>query len=71
MGLVRFAKALNTDNFKVIATARRLDKLTELGLDSSDLFAGDLNLPDIQDSIVDYIFDKYENVISYLTALEQ
>ena len=28
------AKALYADNFKVIATARRLDKLMELGLDS-------------------------------------
>lgn len=53
------AKALHADGFKIIATARRLDKLTELKLDSNDLFAGDLNLPALQDSIVDYIFDKY------------
>jgi len=53
------AKALHADNFKVIATARRLDKLNELRLDSNDIFAGDLNLPDFQDSIVDYIFNKY------------
>ncbi len=53
------AKALHADNLKIIATARRLDKLRELGLDSNDLFAGDLNLPDFQDSIVDYVFDNY------------
>jgi len=53
------AKALYADNFKVIATARRLDKLMELGLDSNDLFAGDLNFPAFQDSIENYIFDKY------------
>lgn len=53
------AKALHKDNYKVIATARRLDKLTELGLDSSDLFAGDLNSPEFQDSIVEYVFNKY------------
>ena len=53
------AKALHAENFKVIATARRLDKLTELGLSLNDIFAGDLNLSDFQDSIVDYIIDKY------------
>jgi NADP-dependent 3-hydroxy acid dehydrogenase YdfG len=53
------AKALHEDNYRVIATARRLDKLTELRLDSTDLFSGDLNLPDFQDSMADYIFDKY------------
>jgi NADP-dependent 3-hydroxy acid dehydrogenase YdfG len=53
------AKALHTDSYKVIVTARRLDKLMELGLDSNDLFAGDLNLPDFQDSIVNYIYNKY------------
>ncbi len=53
------AKALHEDNYKVIATARRLNKLTELGIDSSDLFSGDLNSPEFQDSIIDYIFDKY------------
>jgi NADP-dependent 3-hydroxy acid dehydrogenase YdfG len=53
------AKALHADNYKVIGTARRLEKLLELELDSNDLFAGDLNLPDFQDSIVDYIFDTY------------
>jgi NADP-dependent 3-hydroxy acid dehydrogenase YdfG len=53
------ANALNADKYKVIATARRLDKLKELRLDSHDIFAGDLNSPGFQDSIEDYIFDKY------------
>jgi NADP-dependent 3-hydroxy acid dehydrogenase YdfG len=53
------AKALHADNFKVIATARRLDKLSELKLDSNDLFAGDLNSPGFQDSVVEYIYGKY------------
>ena len=53
------AKALHADKFKVIATARRLDRLNELGFDSNDIIAGDLNLPNFQDSIVNYIFDKY------------
>jgi len=53
------AKALHADNFKVIATARRLDKLSELKLDSNDLFAADLNSPDFQDLVVEYIYGKY------------
>lgn len=53
------AKALHADNFRVIATARRLDKLKELGIDSNDMFAGDLNLPEFQDLMENYIFDKY------------
>lgn len=53
------AKALHADKFRVVATARRLERLTELGLDSKDVFAGDLNLPGFQDSIVDYVFDTF------------
>lgn len=53
------AKALNQDNYKVIATARRADRLKQLHSDSIDILAGDLNLPDFQDSVENYIFDKY------------
>lgn len=53
------AKALHADSYKVIATARRLDKLKELELDSNDIFAGDLNSTDFQDSIENYVFNKY------------
>jgi NADP-dependent 3-hydroxy acid dehydrogenase YdfG len=53
------AKALISDNYTVIATARRLDRLMELNIDSSDLFAGDLNAPEFQDTIENYIYEKY------------
>jgi NADP-dependent 3-hydroxy acid dehydrogenase YdfG len=53
------AKALSADNYTVIATARRLDRLQELGLNSNNLFAGDLTDPWFQDSIVATIFDRY------------
>jgi NADP-dependent 3-hydroxy acid dehydrogenase YdfG len=53
------ARALQADNFKVIATARRLENLSKLNIDSNDIFAGDLNSSDFQDKIVGYIFDKY------------
>lgn len=51
------AKALLDDNYTVIATARREDKL--LKLDSSDILIGDLTQTDFQKTIEDYIFDKY------------
>lgn len=54
------AKALLADNFKVIATARRQEELIKLGSDADDLFPGDLNSPAFQDSVVSYIFNKYE-----------
>jgi NADP-dependent 3-hydroxy acid dehydrogenase YdfG len=53
------AKALHSDNYAVIATARREDRLQELQLDSNDLLNGDLTLPDFQDYIESYIFDRY------------
>lgn len=53
------AEALHTDGFKVVATSRRLHKLKELGLDSNNLFAGDLNSPEFQDSIWHYIFNTF------------
>jgi NADP-dependent 3-hydroxy acid dehydrogenase YdfG len=53
------AKTLHTDNYKVIATARREGRLQALNLDPGDILAGDLNLPGFQDSIENYIFDKY------------
>lgn len=53
------AKALNQDNYKVVATARRADRLKQLPLDSNDILIGNLNVPDFQDSIEKYIFNKY------------
>lgn len=53
------SKALHKDNYKIIATARRLDKLKDLGLDPKDLLSGDLNSPEFQDSIVKNILDRF------------
>jgi NADP-dependent 3-hydroxy acid dehydrogenase YdfG len=53
------ANALSKDKYKVVATARRTDRLTKLKSDSIDVLAGDLNLIEFQDSIENYIFDKY------------
>jgi NADP-dependent 3-hydroxy acid dehydrogenase YdfG len=53
------AKALHADGYTVIATARRGDKLKQLQLDSNDVFIGDLTVPDFQDLIEKYIFEKY------------
>jgi NADP-dependent 3-hydroxy acid dehydrogenase YdfG len=54
------AKALHADRYKVIATARRKDRLSKLKLNPVDLLTGDLNSPDFQDSIEKYIFNKYK-----------
>jgi NADP-dependent 3-hydroxy acid dehydrogenase YdfG len=54
------AKALHADHYKVIATARRKERLSQLNLDTNDILVGDLNLPDFQDSIEEYIFKKYK-----------
>ena len=53
------AKALIEDNFTVVATARRQDRLNTLKADPDDLFPGDLNDPDFQTMVVNSIFDKY------------
>ncbi len=53
------AKALKNDNYTVIATARRSNNLKDLGLNEQNLFVGDLNSTDFQDSMVDEIIDKY------------
>lgn len=53
------AKALHNDNYKVIATARRLEQLKKLGLESQNLFAGDLNSPNFQDNLVERIIQKF------------
>lgn len=53
------AKALHADNYTVIATARRLENLKKLGLETDNLLAGDLNHPEFQDSIVDHVYSRY------------
>jgi NADP-dependent 3-hydroxy acid dehydrogenase YdfG len=53
------AKALHSDHYKVIATARRKQRLHDLDLNQEDMWAGDLNSPDFQDNMERYIFEKY------------
>ncbi|NLT51248.1 MAG: SDR family oxidoreductase [Ignavibacteria bacterium] len=53
------AKSLIGDNHIVIATARRKENLTKLDISPENLFAGDLNQPELQDSLIDFAFNKY------------
>ncbi len=52
------AKELHSKRYRVIATARRKDRLTQLGLSEQDIFSGDLNSTALQDELENYIFDK-------------
>lgn len=52
-------KSLISDGYQVIATARRLQNLKKLGLESHNIIAGDLINSKLQDSIIDSIFHKY------------
>lgn len=51
------AEALVKDNYRVVVTARRDDRLNELG--EVDVLSGDLTQPGFQDSIEKFIFDRY------------
>lgn len=53
------AKALLKDNYTVIVTARRKGRLKELGLSEENIFAGDLNSVDFQNTIENHVFSKY------------
>ena len=53
------ARALNVDGYIVVATARRLDNLKKIGLESDNLLPGDLSQPGFQKSLVDHIYTKY------------
>ncbi|HVB03169.1 MAG TPA: SDR family oxidoreductase [Chitinophagaceae bacterium] len=53
------ARALKSDNFKIIGVARRKDRMEELQLDPDDMQAGDLNSPEFQDSVVEHVYSKY------------
>lgn len=53
------AKALHADHYTVAATARRLERLQALGLDSADVFAGDLRDAAFQDSVIDSLFRRH------------
>ncbi len=56
---IRNCQCSACDQYKVIATARRKDRLSQLKLDPNDILAGDLNLPEFQDSLENYIFNNY------------
>lgn len=51
------AKSLNDENYIIIATARREDRLKQLNV--NDILIGDLCTFDFQDYIENYILDKY------------
>lgn len=53
------ANALSLKGYKIIATARREEKLRELKSESVDILAGDLNNYNFQDEIENYVFKKY------------
>lgn len=53
------AQALADDQYRVVATARREEKLVQLGLPAEDIIAGDLQLPEFQDELERYIFKTY------------
>jgi NADP-dependent 3-hydroxy acid dehydrogenase YdfG len=51
------AKSLHAENYSIVATARRNDRLKQLNIE--DILAGDLCNYDFQDSILNYIISKY------------
>jgi NADP-dependent 3-hydroxy acid dehydrogenase YdfG len=51
------AKSLDAEQYRIIATARREDRLRQL--DINDILIGDLCNFDFQDSIENYIIDKF------------
>ncbi len=53
------AKALHADSYTVVATARRLERLKTLGIDSADMLSGDLRDAAFQDSVAETVFRKY------------
>lgn len=53
------AKALINDDYTVIVTARRKERLNELEIPEENIFAGDLNSIDFQNKIENHIFLKY------------
>ena len=52
------AKALQED-YRLVVTARREDRLKQLNAESVDIVAGDLTLPEFADSLDDYVYRKY------------
>lgn len=53
------AQALIVDNYRLVVTARKPESLADLQSDSVDVLTGDLTSPEFQDSIEDFIFQKF------------
>lgn len=53
------AKALSAEGYILILIARREDRLIEIQSPFTDILPGDLNAPTFQDSLENYIYDKY------------
>ncbi len=53
------AKALREEDFHLILTARREEKLNELKNKNIDILAGDLTSETFQDSLEEFIYQKY------------
>jgi len=52
------AKALNSKGYKVVVTARRVDRLADFS-DGVDIVPGDLTIPEFIDTLESNIFGKY------------
>lgn len=53
------ARALQTDGYRLVLTARREDRLKELQSESTDILPGDLNETGFQDELERHIYDQY------------
>lgn len=53
------ARALQTDGYQLILTARREDRLKELKTEFTDILPGDLTSPVFQDELEKQIYDRY------------
>ena len=51
------AKRLSEENFKVIATARRKERLNDIG--EIEIISGDLNSREVQDELEHVVFEKF------------
>jgi NADP-dependent 3-hydroxy acid dehydrogenase YdfG len=54
------AKALYNDGLRLVVTARRKDRLKKLENENVSILAGDLNSGDFQDSVTEFVFNRYD-----------
>ncbi|MBO9200495.1 MULTISPECIES: SDR family oxidoreductase [Niastella] len=59
IGLAIAKSFMTSENYQLIITARREERLTELKSPNVDVLPGDLTSPDFQHSLEGYIWDKY------------